>query len=153
MDIKGQGFEASIVATEQSNQWLIDAADEIFEAAQARGLELPSLAGTLAVSETLIPETTDLLTTLNPEQQERATGLQTVMVERFSTKETPLTPEDFGLVAVGEGESRKVIVMLTAGNGLYRGSYDQIMNDKKANQAAYIVKFDGQKIDTRQAMT
>lgn len=67
MDIKGQGFEASIVAAEQSSQWLIDAADEIFEAAQARGLELPSLAGTLAVSETLTPETTDLLATLSPE--------------------------------------------------------------------------------------
>lgn len=64
-----------------------------------------------------------------------------------------MTLKDFGLVAVGEGKSRKVVVMLTTSNGLYRGSYDQIMSDKKANQAAYTVKVNGQKIDTRQAMT
>jgi len=48
MDIKGQGFEATIVAADQTEQWLIDAANEIHEAAQARGIEIPVFAGSVA---------------------------------------------------------------------------------------------------------
>ncbi|MCE7936974.1 hypothetical protein DYH10_04290, partial [Candidatus Saccharibacteria bacterium CPR2] len=75
MDIKGQGFEASIIAAKQSDEWLIEAADEIREAAKARGLELPAFVGSLAVDsatdtpEVLTPETADLFNTLTPEQQ------------------------------------------------------------------------------------
>lgn len=175
MDIKGQGFEASIIAAKQSDEWLIEAADEIREAAKARGLELPAFVGSLAVDsatdtpEVLTPETADLFNTLTPEQQERATVLQSAMVERFSTKEISLSPEDFGLVVVlgpkryydmrglepmpEESRERRTFVMLITGNGLYKGSYDNIMNNKKANKEAYMVEVDGKQIDTREAMT
>jgi hypothetical protein len=43
--------------------------------------------------------------------------------------------------------------MLTTGNGLQYGSYNKIMGDKRANTAKYTVEIDGQKVDTREAMT
>lgn len=53
MDIKGLGFEATIVAAEQSEQWLVDAAQEIYEAAQTKGIELPVFAGGVATEATV----------------------------------------------------------------------------------------------------
>lgn len=52
MDIKGQGFEATVVAADQTDQWLLDAANEIREAAEARGLEVPAFAGATATDAT-----------------------------------------------------------------------------------------------------
>lgn len=49
MDIKGQGFRATVVAAEQSNDWLLAAAAEIRDAAADRGLELPAFAGGVAI--------------------------------------------------------------------------------------------------------
>lgn len=49
MDLKGNGINVSVEAAEQSDQWLIDAAQEIREAAEARGLEVPAFAGVIAV--------------------------------------------------------------------------------------------------------
>lgn len=49
MDLKGQGFEATVVAKEQTDDWLVSAAAEIAEAAKDRGLELPAFAGGVAV--------------------------------------------------------------------------------------------------------
>ncbi len=42
MDVKGQSFEATVVAKEQTDDWLVSAAAEIAEAAKDRGLELPA---------------------------------------------------------------------------------------------------------------
>jgi len=110
-----------------------------------------ALATDAAVLELAIdtPETTDVETELTPEQHERAGVLQAALAEKFSTDERKLTPEDFGLVTVGEGETKQVLVMLTTGNGLYHGSWNTIMNDKKANT----IEIDGQKVDSRKAMT
>lgn len=52
-----------------------------------------------------------------------------------------------------ESRERRTFVMLITGNGLYKGSYDNIMNNKKANKEAYMVEVDGKQIDTREAMT
>ncbi len=52
MDIKGQGFEASVVAAEQTDTWLLGAAQEIYVAAEARGLEVPVFAGGIATEAT-----------------------------------------------------------------------------------------------------
>lgn len=49
MDLKGNGVEVRVNATEQSDEWLESAAQEIVEAAKERGLELPAFAGTVAV--------------------------------------------------------------------------------------------------------
>lgn len=145
--------------------------EELFQEIRNRGLGVGSLAVDSATDtpEVLTPETADLFNTLTPEQQERATVLQSAMVERFSTKEISLSPEDFGLVVVlgpkryydmrglepmpEESRERRTFVMLITGNGLYKGSYDNIMNNKKANKEAYMVEVDGKQIDTREAMT
>lgn len=52
MDIEGKGVTVQVDPTEQSDDWLLSAAQEITEAAQARGLELPAFAGTVAVEAT-----------------------------------------------------------------------------------------------------
>lgn len=52
MDLKGQGFEATVIATEQTDEWLLGAAAEIAEAAADRGLEIPAFAGGTAVEAT-----------------------------------------------------------------------------------------------------
>lgn len=145
------------VTAEQVEATLTD--EEILQAVERRGLAVGSLATPEALSD--LPDgTTDTAseaapveTDLTPEQHERATSLQTALAEKFSTDERKLTPEDFGVVAVGTGEAQTVLVMLTTGNGLYRGSYNQIMSDKKANVASYTIEVDGQKVDTRKAMT
>lgn len=49
MDIKGNGVEVRVNPSEQSDEWLIGAAQEIADAAQERGLELPFAAGVVAV--------------------------------------------------------------------------------------------------------
>lgn len=96
---------------------------------------------------------TSVLESLTPEKRERATALQTAMAEKFSTKETPLTPEDFGVVLRGEGEEQEAVVMLTTDSGLYKGSYNSVMSSKKKNKQNYTVEVDGEEIDTRSAMT
>ena len=49
MDLKGNGVVVQVEAAQQSDEWLLGAAQEIAEAAEARGLELPSFAGAVAV--------------------------------------------------------------------------------------------------------
>lgn len=49
MDIKGNGGVVSVDPAEQSDVWLIKAAQEIAEVAQSRGLELPGFAGAVAL--------------------------------------------------------------------------------------------------------
>ncbi|MEK9196058.1 MAG: hypothetical protein AAB914_01685, partial [Patescibacteria group bacterium] len=58
-----------------------------------------------------------------------------------------------GVVLVGEGDRQKAVVMLTTGSGLYKGSYNTIMANEVSNNQAYTIEVDGQKIDTRKAMT
>ena len=43
--------------------------------------------------------------------------------------------------------------MLTSGNGIYRGSLDDIMDNHRANQSFYTMKVAGQTVDTRKGMT
>jgi hypothetical protein len=49
MDLKGNGVVVQVEAAQQSDEWLLGAAQEIAEAAEARGLELPAFAGAVAV--------------------------------------------------------------------------------------------------------
>lgn len=130
---------------------------ELLAAVQERGLSAGPLATTEVISVTEsaadTTDTTAVDTELTPEQHERTGVLQTALAEKFSTDERKLTPEDFGLVAVGEGEARQVLVMLTTGNGLYHGSWNTVMSYKKANTAKYTIEVDGQTVDTRTAMT
>ena len=106
-----------------------------------------------AVESTDHYDDTDVLASLSPERRERATALKASFAEKFSTTERALSPEDFGVVLVGEGEAQTAVVLLISGNGLYKVSYDRIMDKKKANKAAYTVTVDGQTIDSREAMT
>ena len=68
MDIEGKGVTVQVNPTEQSDGWLIGAAQEIAEAAEARGLELPAFAGTVAV------EATTEVSVDPPEVKEAITG-------------------------------------------------------------------------------
>lgn len=52
MELKGNGLNVNVSAADQSDDWLIAAANEIAEAAQERGLEIPAFAGSAAVNET-----------------------------------------------------------------------------------------------------
>ena len=135
------------------------------EAARARDVAVPGIVGPLATTEALASttdalaggdEATETPTTdaeLTPEQHERVSLLQTVLVEKFSTNERKLTPEDFGVVTVGKGRTKKLLVALTTLDGLYQGSWDTIMNDDKPNASKYTIEVDGQQVDTRKAMT
>lgn len=123
---------------------------------ECRGLEVPQLAGSVTLADTVVTESTpespapvDVFATLTPEQQERARAKQTALAEHFSTEAQPLSPEDFGVVAVGEGENRSLFVMLTTGNGLYKGSYNTIMGD----DGAFMLEVDGEQVDTRKDVT
>lgn len=53
MDLKGENFTISVAAAEQSDEWLVDAASEILDEVQERGLEIPGVvvhtAGSVAV--------------------------------------------------------------------------------------------------------
>jgi len=49
MDLKGNGVVVQVEAVQQSDEWLLGAAQEIAKAAEARGLELPAFAGAVAV--------------------------------------------------------------------------------------------------------
>lgn len=122
---------------------------ELLKAARARGLAVSQAATSEAMSEA--PNNTDVLATLSPEQHERARALQSAMAEKFSTEQTPLTPEDFGVVLAGESGGQRAVVMLTTGNGLYKGSYNSIMSEESDEE--FVVKVDGEKVDTRSAMT
>ncbi|PIZ61648.1 hypothetical protein COY17_03980 [Candidatus Saccharibacteria bacterium CG_4_10_14_0_2_um_filter_52_9] len=59
MELKGNGISVQVNPAEQSDEWLISAAQEIAEAAQVRGLELPLAAAAVAVEATTHPETLD----------------------------------------------------------------------------------------------
>jgi len=140
------------MAAEAVTAVLTDA--ELLQAVEQRGLAV----GTTALEGAAATETTevttpkaDILEELSAEQRERATALQAAMAEKFSTEENPLSPEDFGVVSVGEGENRKLVVMLTTDNGLYKGSWNNIMSKKSAKD--FTLEVDGQEVDTRSAMT
>lgn len=49
MDIKGNGVTVNVDPAEQTDDWLLSAAQEITEAAEARGLELPVFAGNVVI--------------------------------------------------------------------------------------------------------
>lgn len=163
MDLEkfGEIVNASVVNNtpvtgEQVAETLSD--HELVQALLVRGLTAGTIATAVAEMAEIVPaapttETTPYEVDINPEERERASGLQTAFAEKFSTDERELTPEDFGVVVVGEGEARQVFVMLTTGNGLQHGSYNKIMGKRRANAAKYTVEVDGQKIDTRKVMT
>ena len=53
MDIKGNGVAVSVNPAEQTNEWLVNAAQEIADVARERGLELPFATGVVAVEGAL----------------------------------------------------------------------------------------------------
>ena len=123
---------------------------------------LASGAETMTTDSATTPETTgttdryddtDALASLSPERRERAIVHKAMFAEQFSSPERTLSPEDFGVVLVGEAEGQTAVMLLTSGNGLYKGSYDRIMDKKKANKAAYTVEVNDRTIDSREAMT
>jgi len=83
----------------------------------------------------------------SPEQRQQAEAVIAALAEKF---ERPA--EDFGVVLVEsvEGEPRAV-VMLTAGNGIYKGSYNAVMANKNTDD--FMLEIDGRQVDTRTAMT
>ena len=89
----------------------------------------------------------DAPTSLKPEQRKQAEAVIANMAEKF---ERP--PEDFGVVMVeNEAGEKRPVVMLTAGNGLYKGSWNTVMSD--AQTEAFTIVVNGKQIDTRSAMT
>lgn len=87
------------------------------------------------------------LASLKPEQRQQAEAVITALAEKFERQ-----PEDFGVVLVEseEGEPR-VVVMLTAGNGIYKGSYNAVMANKNTDD--FMLEIDGRQVDTRPAIT
>jgi hypothetical protein len=57
MDIKGNGLEVSVNPAQQSDEWLISAAQEIADVARERGLALPFATGVVAVEGATHDET------------------------------------------------------------------------------------------------
>jgi uncharacterized protein (DUF2267 family) len=110
---RGQAIEAARVTIEAIRSTVPVEEQANFDAELANQLGLVSESvGPLATTEALAESVTDQVTEtapveveLTPEERERATGLQAAFAEKFSTKERVLTPEDFGVVAVGEGEA------------------------------------------------
>lgn len=88
-----------------------------------------------------------------PQALDRVTEAQQVLTERFSTEERPLTPEDFGAIALMKEGQTNLFVALTAEKGLKRGSFNQIMSADKTTTGEYTVELDGQLVDTRTVMT
>lgn len=114
------------------------------------------LASTEALNTWLDPVTreSDIVEVdMTPEQQERVSKIQSAFAEHFSTDERKLTTEDFGVFSAGDADDRKLVVTLTAINGLCHGSWHNVMDKNIKNAANYIVEIDGQKIDTREGMT
>ena len=90
MDIEGKGIKVSVNPAEQPDDWLISAAQEIAEAAEARGSELPALASTVAVEATTEVSANPLeVKEAITEQLDTAfTGYQTV-AEQLNTGREP----------------------------------------------------------------
>jgi hypothetical protein len=57
MELKGNGLTVQVNPAEQSNEWLVGAAQEIADAAKERGLELPFATGSIAVEGAMQSET------------------------------------------------------------------------------------------------
>lgn len=84
---------------------------------------------------------------LTPEQQKKADGAVAAMAEKFG-----VAPEGFSILRTKADDGREgIVVALTSPNGLYKGSWNQIM-DKKSDKD-FVIEVDGQKVDTRKGMT
>lgn len=115
----------------------------------ARLLDIAPAAGKVAVKESRTkPADADVLAELSPEQRKQAKAVKAAMAEKF---DLPLS--EFGAVLVEGGDSseQKTVIMLTAGNGLYRGSWNTVMSDHQTED--FTIEVDGKQIDTRPAMT
>jgi len=102
------------------------------------------------------PETS-LFDQLTAEQQEKATKVIGVMAEQFG-----VSAEDFSVLRVsGENGDEQLVVAHTAGNGIDLGdpkkdydptrSWNSIFDKKNAKN--FMIKIDGQTLDTRSGMT
>ena len=126
--------------------------EELLQAVATRGLAVGAVAVEASDQPSTDEKPEDILTALSPEKQARAQALKQAMAEKFG-----LSPKDFGLVKIEKDEAvealpePKVVVMLTTGNGLYKGSFDKIM-DKKSYKD-FVIEVNGERIDTRKAMT
>lgn len=101
--------------------------------------------GSQTTSETA--QTAESLGQLTPEQQKKVDGSIAAMAEKFGVK-----PEEFSVLRTTAEDGREgIVVAHTAPNGIYKGSWNKIM-DKKSNKD-FIVEVDGQQIDTRTGMT
>ncbi|GAC1391306.1 MAG: hypothetical protein NVSMB46_03360 [Candidatus Saccharimonadales bacterium] len=65
MEFKGDGLEAHVNVAEQSDEWLIRAAQDIADIARIRGLRLPSATGSVAVEGAIKSNIVDSYNELN----------------------------------------------------------------------------------------
>lgn len=88
MDIEGKGLKVRINPAEQPDDWLLSASQEIAEAAEARGLELPAFAGTVAVEATteVSVNPTELKEAITGQLGAAFTGYQTVAEDLNGTR-------------------------------------------------------------------
>lgn len=89
--------------------------------------------------------------TLTPEQLDRVASLQKAMMAEFSNLRHPLSPEDFGLINVGEGKEQKTVFMITKPiSPTIRASK---YKDAKAERWPNFIKVEGGKVNVIKAMT
>lgn len=104
-------------------------------------------------------QSVDAWSQLTPEQRTKAGLASEALANKFD-----LDYHDIGLIMVkNDTGEHKPVVMLIAGNGLFKGNWNEIMFRTwldtdyqlpyKANRGQYVVKVGGQKIDTRKGMT
>ncbi len=115
----------------------------------------PDEFGTSALENTVEVETldepfeerVDVISMLSPEQAERANKLKSAMAEKFR-----VDAADFSVLATEAETGEKLFcVAYTAGNGIYKGSWNKIMGNETTKD--FVVEIDGQKFDTRTGMT
>ncbi len=89
----------------------------------------------------------DVMSLLTPEQQEKASKLTSAMAEKFGVDQ-----KDFSVLTTEtETGEQKFTVAYTAGNGIHKGSWNNIFNKKNAQD--FMIEIDGKKVDTRTGMT
>jgi len=72
MELKGNGVDVSVNPAEQSDEWILDAAQEIADVARERGLELPNAVGTLAAEGAMRWEESDTKAEVSPADVQEA---------------------------------------------------------------------------------
>lgn len=89
----------------------------------------------------------------NPALLDRLATAQAELAQRFTTWDRRLLAENFGVVIDESEGSRNIYAILTDPTGLTMGSWNTIMAQDEATTDAHTVMVNGQRLDTRLAMT